>query len=1585
MSDPLESFSPVTRTWFREKFGQPTPPQAQGWLPIQRGDHTLILAPTGSGKTLAAFLWGIDRLYRELDQGRTTKDERRRTDDDTRQTTKGEPRTANASSRRSSLLHPSSFRLHPSSEGVHLLYISPLKALNNDIERNLRVPMEGIRETAARLNTPIPHLRVAVRTGDTPASVRAAMLRHPPHILITTPESLYLMLTSPRARELFRTVRTVIVDEIHTLAGNKRGAHLAVSLERLQHLAHQRVQRIGLSATIKPLDEVARFLGGQEQLEDEGRTTKDQGQEQGIRRSSFVVRSVTVVDARYHKPLDLEIVSVVDDFRSMPSGSIWAYVVPQVLFDIRRHDTTLIFANNRRLAERTADRLNAQLEAEQSEEIPPGSPEALAPGGRMRDRGIFAIGAQGPIRAHHGSMSKEARRQMEEDLKAGKLPALVGTSSLELGIDIGAVDLVVQLQSPKSVAQGLQRVGRSGHLVGQTSHGKIYATFREDLAEAAAIARGMLEGDVEPTHTPQNPLDVLAQHIVAMVAMEDWDVDALYNVVRGAYPYRDLAISTFIAVLEMLTGKYYIENPALRAVSSLRAKISWDRVHNRLTALPGSRLLAISNVGTIPDTGAYGVYLSDGKTKVGELDEEFVLETRPGDVFMLGSTVWRAMDIKEDRVLVVDAAGATPRMPFWRGDYPWRPYELGERIGTFRREVAERVKRDTSGQETDKRAERFKIEDWLEREYRLDENSARNLLDYVKSQLDIFGDISSDRTIIVESFQNAVGDPHLVIHSPFGGRVNGAWALALSSALRERTGTSPEAMSNDDGIILRFSQSDQEPPIEIVSELTANDARERILRELPDSAVFGAQFRMNAARALLITKPRAGKRTPFWLQRLKAKDLLAYVKRFPDFPILVETYRDCLRDVFDMPHLEQVLNHIASGEIRVVPHESVVPSPIAAGLLFNFTAQYLYEWDAPKAERQMQLLAMPREALQQVLQGVELSELLKPDAIAEVVRRAQHLAPGYQARTVEELALILQELGDLTTDEIVARCSGDGQAWIQELAQSGRIVEVEIATLSGKEMRWVSVELLPILQGVQLGGLTTLQRFLRSSGPVTREDILQRYAFDADWLDNALSTLVAAHELVRSHFTSHVRDEYCDAHLLEQIHRRTLTLLRQQVQPVSVFAYADFLTRWQHLHPATRDKGTDGLREVLKQLRGVALPGVVWERDVLPARLRSYTPDDLDTLSGEEQLVWVGAGLDAKRGRIRFFTRGEGALFLDAPADQDLSADARRVRDFLKEEGASFATDIQTGLKLNSDALATALVELVTSGLVTNDEIETLREIIEHGTVGRIAPAPPRKSMSALESELAARLGPRPVKQTQYRAMKQRVGERIRAQLANKPSPWRGRWSLVHRAGVTGAPLTEQERAEKLAMVLLQRYGVVTREVLANEAETGDWRLAYEAWQLMEMRGQVRRGYFVAGLSGVQYALPDAVEQLRAASTTDDDSLIVLNATDPANLFGSLGDGLRFARVPSTYAILWRGQPILVAEENGERLAALANIPNDLTASALREFFTRPSAPRHVVVTEWNGDKILGSPGEELLKPLGFYRVPKGLERWRER
>ncbi len=1306
----LGSFSQPVQNWFQNTFGKPTLPQEAGWPPIQRGEHTLLLAPTGSGKTLAAFLWGIDRLFREFtpEQG------------------------------------PAS---HPL--GIRLLYISPLKALNNDIERNLRVPLAGIRQAAADLGLGAPDVHVAVRSGDTPPRERRAALRRPPHILITTPESLYLMLTSPRARTLFHTVHTVIVDEIHTLAGNKRGVHLALSLERLQHLAAGRIQRIGLSATIRPLDEVARFLGGAEwvpaQEPDRVDTpTSHLPKADPAPSLDLQPRPVTVVDAGYQKPLDLRIETIVPGFRDLPGGSVWPLLIARLSALIDRHRTTLIFANNRRLAERTADRLNVQRAAEAR-----GEPGGLLQMGVAVGAGFTAAGQgdhDNPIRAHHGSMSREARLQMEQDLKTGRLDALVGTSSLQLGIDIGAVDLVVQLGSPKAVSEGLQRVGRAGHLVGQTSVGRFFALHREDLVEAAAVAGCMLRGEVEATITPHAPLDVLAQQVVAAVATDSWHVEDLFQLVRQAYPYRSLTLPAFQAVLDMLSGRY----PA-QTHRQLRPRLSWDRVNGVLAALPGSRLQAMSNPGTITDRGAFGAYLPDGKTRIGELDEEFVFETRVGDTFMLGAQVWRVLEITDDRVVVGESPGSTPRMPFWRGDYPWRPYDLGCRVGAFRREVAERLAslRDELGVDTcrgvldgTELSGLANIRSWLAHDYALDPASVDTILDYVAAQVDKIGTVASDTTIILEVFDDPLGDPRLVVHSSFGGKVNGAWALVLAARLRERIGVQVETQASDDGILLRFHDTDAEGladvdfPLDLLVGLGPDEARRRLLLELPHSAVFGAQFRQNAARALLLPGLHAGRRTPFWLQRLRARDLLQAVRGFPDFPILLETYRDCLEDVMDLPHLEQVLAALERGEIQAVVAETLTPSPAAQSLMRDFISVYMYEGDAPKADRRFHDLALNLDLLQDLLRDVDLARLLEPEALREVESRLQHTAPRTKARTGDELALILETAGDLSSLEAAGRSMGDSAAWLQELAEAGRIVEVSIPTARGEERRWIPTEYLDTYQAAFTPAMAApagpqaaetpadpaaarhiLERFLAGSGPVTLSAILARYAFPPAWVSATLDELVASRRLAHGRFTpaadmqkrerrtaaaeaeSSVHataatasaaampavpapalrapgiapavatpspaadDEYVDTRVLEQLHRRSLSLLRRQIKSVPHTAYTTFLCEWQHATPATRLESVLGLKRVLEQLRDLHLPAVVWERDVLQARVTSYVPQALDELTSGGGLMWACSRSAASgRARLGFLFRGEGGIFLP-PAGEvgTLGADAGRV------------------------------------------------------------------------------------------------------------------------------------------------------------------------------------------------------------------------------------------------------------------------------------------------------------------------------------
>ncbi|MCO5212266.1 MAG: hypothetical protein M9936_21425 [Caldilinea sp.] len=1274
---------------------------------------------------------------------------------------------------------------------------------------------------------------------------------------------------------------------------------------------------------------------------------------------------------------------------------------------------------------------------------------SLYEGGVPKGMGMFGAGRgthADPIRAHHGSMSKETRLALEQALKAGTLPALIGTSSLELGIDIGTVDLVVQLQSPKSVAQGLQRVGRAGHLVGQTSRGRIFPTHREDIMEAAAVAGGMLRGEVEPIHTPRNSLDILAQQIVAMVSVEEWEVDELYALLRGAYPYGELTPRAYTAVLDMLSGRY----PS-QAHRELRPRLVWDRVNNRLAALPGSRLLALTNGGTISDRGAFNAYLADGKTKLGELDEEFVYETRVGDTLLLGSQVWRVIELTDDKVIVADAPGATPRMPFWRGDFPWRPYELGERVGAFRRAVAERLHAVRAALDlADYRAIRQAEEEpavqavlaWLRADYALDTASAWHVVDYVAGQLDHAGAISSDRSILVEIFEDALGDQRLVIQSPFGGKVNGLWGLALAGALRERTGVEVEVQSNDDGILFRFPEAEADIPLDLLSAVGPDEARERILAELPNSAVFGAQFRQNAARALLLPGQR-GKRTPFWLQRLRAKDLLQLVRRFEDFPIVAETYRDCLEEVMDWPNLERILRRIQAGEIQVTAVETLTPSPVAQSLLYDFISIFMYEWDAPKAERQLQTMAVSRELLQDLLQDVDLADLLRPEAVSEVRERLQHVAPAVHARTAEELALLFQTLGDLATLEIAERCTVDPSGWIGKLAGSGRIEPMEIPTARGLAPRWVAADYLPEYKAafVEQGATSPygstevgrdaisptkenprasaqsaksavyssysearraiLLRYLAQAGPVTVETIRARYDFPADWLQAELDHLVANRELAHGRFTPGAAEEtaeFVDRRTLEQMHRRTLSILRHEVRPVPFTVYADFLVRWQHLHPETRLSGGGALRQVIQQLRAAPVVGRIWERDVLPLRLAAYDPAELAALCQSGELVWVGSGgADPRRGRIRFLFRGEGSTFLEAPpADLSfLGEDAQHVYAFLKSEGALFPAELRAGTGLAEATLDAALLELVMAGLVTNDALAVLRQLVEYG-----APRPPSavRPLSSLEAELAERLGSRQERmggvrrpsRSELQAAKRRVRQRLE-QSAPAPVVQMGRWAPVHRFGVLGKALPPAEQVAVQARQLLARHGVVTHASLDDEFGAWSWPLLYAELQRLEMRGEVRRGFFVQGLAGVQFALPEVVEQLRGlgSGAEGEEPLVVLNACDPANLYGAAredgpqtaaGEALAFARIPSTALVLDRGLPVLLVEDGGARLTTMVGAGDNLQRRAVEAWLAHTATFEHrVQVTVWNGTPILQSGAQPLLEAAGFHRDYPGM------
>ncbi len=1437
---PANLLSAATATWFGDAFpGGPTAAQRDGWPVIASGAHTLLCAPTGSGKTLAAFLIGLDRLA-----------------------------TAPASG-----------------PGVRLLYVSPLKALNYDVERNLRGPLAGIRVAADRLGVAHPDIRVAVRTGDTAARDRLAMVRHPPDILITTPESLFLILTSPNARETLRTVEAVIVDEVHAVAGTKRGTHLAVTLERLDALIGHDVQRIALSATQRPLEEVARFVGGD--------------------------RQVTIVDAGSRKQLDLEVIVPVDDMTDLPEAAeqasqwgdpagnrtIWPAIYPRLLELVMEHRTTLVFVNYRRLAERLALRLNE-------------------------------LAGEDVARAHHGSLAREARTQVEEALKRGELRCLVATSSLELGIDMGAIDLVVQVESPKSVARGLQRIGRSGHQVGAPSTGRIFPKFRGDLLECAVVTRRMRDGDIEETRVPANPLDVLAQQVVATCATDDWAVDDLFALVRRAYPYQELARGQFDGVLDMLSGRYPSD-----AFAELRPRIVWDRVEGVVRGRQNARALAVANAGTIPDRGLYGVFLADGSGRVGELDEEMVYEARVGQVFLLGASGWRIERITRDRVLVSPAPGQVGQIPFWKGEGPGRPIELGRAIGAFTREIGA-LRPDAAVRR-------------LTRDHDLDARAAANLVAYLGDQVAATRALPTDRTIVVERFRDEIGDWRLCLLSPFGGRVHAPWALALGALLRDRHGSDAQALWSDDGIIVHLPDADEPPSADLIA-IDPDAIEDLVVRELAGSALYGARFRENAARALLIPRRRPGQRTPLWQQRLKAQSLLQATEGYGSFPIVLETYRECLSDHFDMPALVALLRAIDSRALSVVEAETPFGSPFAASLLFDYVAQYMYEGDAPPAERRAQALALDRQLLRELLGSDELRDLLDVDAIAEVeaVLRRAH---GTGADGLHDL---LRRVGDLARDEIADHDAIDElvrarrACWVR-MAGGERLIAVEDA---GRYRDGVGALPPPGLPDVFLEPVAEalrglVARYARTHGPFRASEASERLGVPAARVLDELRELDRAGTVERGAMRpGGTGEEWCDGEVLRRIRRASLARLRAEVEAAPQEALARFTARWHGVDEPGQGGG-DRLRDVIGQLQGVPLPIAIIERDVLARRVPGYRPDLLDALCAAGEVVWCGAG----DGRVALYYREDAPLL--GPPVTALTPDGDvlgAVRDALL--GGAFFADLVAAAGVAQGEVATALWALVWAGEATNDAFHPLRA--------------PRALARQVRGPAA-----------------QPRGRRLRRRVSGSPSvAVSGRWWPT--AGLFGEA-TEAERARARAEILLDRHGVVTRGAVRGEAVPGGFAALYPEFDAMEIAGGVRRGYFVEGLGGAQFALAGAVERLRDLREPGaDPETLVLAAADPAQPYGAVlpwperARG-RASRVAGAHVVTVDGRATLFCERGGRTLLPLVEPADPAVAVAIHALAA--AGVGRLAVERVDGAPVIGSPFEPVLLSAGFRAGPRRL------
>jgi len=1551
--DPLESFRPATRDWFASSFEAPTAAQSQGWPAIAAGDHTLICAPTGSGKTLAAFLWCLDRLM-------------------------GDPVPAEPLDR------------------LRVLYVSPLKALAHDVDRNLRSPMAGIALAAAGREAPSTSIRVGIRTGDTPADERRAFGKRPPDILVTTPESLYLMLTSA-ARETLRSVEWVIVDEIHAMAGTKRGAHLALSMERLTAITRRPPQRIGLSATQRPLSAVAAFLGG--------RDTGADGD--GV----ATARPVTIVDAGVRKPLLLQVVVPVDDMSRLgepipleeaPGGpaaageqrtSIWPSVYPRILELIRSHRSTIVFANSRRLAERLALKLNE-------------------------------LAGEDLVRAHHGSLAREQRLIIEEMLKEGRLPALVATSSLELGIDMGAVDLVIQVESPLSVARGLQRIGRAGHQVGEPSKGVIFPKYRGDLLECAVVTRLMHDGAIEPTVVPRNPLDVLAQQIVAACVERPWTADELYRLVRGAENYAELGQESFEAVLGMLAGQYPSDEFA-----ELRPRVIWDRAAGTVRTRGDARTVAVISGGTIPDRGLFPVFLADddaavagaagpgtraraargGGRRVGELDEEMVYEAREGEVILLGASAWRIESIGHDRVLVSPAPGEPGKVPFWKGDGVGRPVDLGRALGAFTREMGDLTASGSRGHE--------QAMTLLQERHDLDELAARNLLAYLDEERGATGTLPTDRTIVLQRFRDELGDWRVCLLSPFGARVHAPWALAIEARLRERLGVEVQPIWSDDGIVVRLPSADEgidwsagdgaldlaggrgaTQAAEAAVLIESEDIEELVVGAVGSSALFSSRFRENAARALLLPRRRPGSRTPLWQMRQRSAQLLAVASRYGSFPIILETYRECLQDVFDLPALREVLAAIERREVRVVSVETQRASPFASSLLFDYIAAYMYEGDAPLVDRRAQALALDRDLLRELLGAEELRELLDADALGELELELQALTLERAAGSADQVHDLLRGLGDLSTDEVAARVRGIDAAsrgraageWLGALAADRRAVEVRIAGA----IRWIATEdaaryrdavgVVPP-RGVPeaflgqtrdaLGGL--LSRYARRHGPFLADGPVARWGLPLGVVETGLERLMGAGVLVRGEFRpGGVEREWCDPEVLRMLRRRSLAKLRREVEAVEPRTLGRFLPAWQGVGSTLG--GTDRLLEVIAQLEGLALPASVLERDILPARVGRYGARMLDELLASGEVVWLGAGsLGRDDGRVQLWRADRLGYALSAVA-APTSADswiAAVILAHLRDRGASFYRELLAAVlraTAASDAhaptqreLLDTLWDLVWSGRLTNDTFLPIRAL-RWPRAGRDRPAA-RPRLGA-----TGRMG---------------------------PPEGAGRWSLVSEAIGTaiaiagGVAPSDTERRHALALRLLDRNGLLTRDGAAAEDVPGGFAAIYPILREMEDRGRIRRGYFVEGLGGAQFALPGALDRLRAERSAPGDSsagtfgirdVLLLAATDPANPYGVTlpwpsggADGARasFPRAAGAYVVLVDGDPVVYLERGGKSIRTLPAFADTETAAlALRALsgLVTDGRMRSLQIGRIDGEAIGSSPHRDALSHAGF-------------
>jgi ATP-dependent Lhr-like helicase len=1474
-SRAIAGFHVPVQQWFEQVFGEPTPPQADGWPAIMRGESTLILAPTGTGKTLAAFLAALDHL----------------------------------------MFSP------PPEPGARcrLLYVSPLKALAVDVDRNLRAPLAGIAATAARLGVPVFSPTVTVRTGDTPQSERARFQRAPSDILITTPESLFLMLTS-QARRALASVETVILDEIHALAPTKRGAHMALSLERLEALAVRPLQRIGLSATQRPLDEIARFLGG---------VTPAKAKSPKAKRP---YRSVTIVNAGVRKPLDLTIEVPVEDMSrvsgeelvissgpagSAPRTSIWSAIHPRLLELIRAHQTTLIFVNNRRLAERLAGALNE-------------------------------LAGEVLVRSHHGSLARDQRLEVEDLLKAGRVKALVATSSLELGIDMGAIDLVVQIEAPPSVASGLQRIGRAGHQVGAPSTGVVFPKFRGDLLACAAVTRAMRDGRVEATRYPRNPLDVLAQQIVAAVSVEPWEADALFSLVRQSAPFADLARGSFDGVLDMLSGRYPSDEFA-----ELRPRVTWDRIAGTISARAGSKQVAIANAGTIPDRGLFGVFLvgtGQHNVRVGELDEEMVFESRVGEVFVLGASSWRIEEMTHDRVLVTPAPGQPGKMPFWRGDTVGRPFELGMEIGTLTGALV-RLPAPAAVHR-------------LQHDHDLTEQAAENLVAYLRDEQSAVGVVPDAGTIVVERVRDDLGDWRVCVLSPRGGRVHAPWAIAVAARIRQQLGIEVETLWSDDGLVVRFPDVDAAPDPDLLFP-PHDEIDALMMQELGGTSLFAARFRENAARALLLPRRRAGQRAPLWQQRKRAADLLAVASRFGSFPIILETYRECLRDVFDVAALVETLRRVKTRDIKVAVVDPKSPSPFAASVLYGYVANFMYDGDSPLAERRAQALSVDPAQLRELIGDAELRELLDSSEMDAVEALVQRIDPQRHARSADGIHDLLLQVGDLTMDELAHRVNvPDLATVVAALVRARRLISIRIAgetrvAAAEDAARFRDALGAPLPQGLPAAFLAPVadavgdlvMRFARTHAPFSADAPAARFGLAPAQVDATLDRLTDDGRLLTGEFRPGGRGrEWCDAGVLAMIRARSLARLRREIEPVDAGALGRMLLKWQGV--GLKRSGPDALLDVIEQLQGAPLVASTLESQILPARLRDYDPAWLDALMAAGEVVWRGVDSIGRRdGRITLILADHAMRLAPPSAVPALATDEHTLVTFLERTGASFFADVHAaaGGGYPGDTVD-RLWDLVWKGVVSNDSMHALRAYV--------APAPRRRGDH-----------------------RERATRPFRSRRSVPPTA-EGRWGLT-----ASRSKGETAWAAAVGTQLLQRYGIVTREAVKAEAIVGGFATMYPVYKAMEDAGKVRRGYFIAGLGATQFAVPGAVDLLRSQRDVGDapPEVTMLAATDPANPYGAAVDWPVPGPARAAGALVWLVDGVFAAYLLRGGRALITHLPAEdpgraRTGRAVAEAMKALSARSEgLLIAEINGRAAAEDPLLPFLVEAGLVRGSRGV------